>query len=116
MTKHHMKDFFRRIFQTASTPNCPATRELQVAESTRATTRPDGIVLLNIDKGSVFTANLVGARIWKGITTQENLKTIANSVAQQYSIPVEEAETDIAEFVSELQSHGFLTSPQGAPC
>ena len=108
MTKHHMTNFFRRIFWNSSIVERKAAQGLQVAESTRATTRPDGIVLLNIEKGSVFTANLVGARIWRGITDQENLRTIASALALQYSIPMDQAEKDTADFVSELQSQGFL--------
>ena len=46
----------------------------------------DGMVILHTGKGSLFTANRTGARIWRGIEQQQSLEAIANGISDEYQV------------------------------
>jgi hypothetical protein len=45
----------------------------------------DGVVILHTGKGSLFTANRIGARIWRGIEQQLSSEAIANGNQRRVS-------------------------------
>jgi len=62
----------------------------------------DGVVILHTSKGTLFTANRTGARIWRGIEQQLSLEVIANGISDEYQIAPRTAREHTICFLAEL--------------
>jgi hypothetical protein len=67
-----------------------------------------GAVFLHARRGIVFTSNRIGARIWQGLVDREAVETIAARISREAGIGLDRVRKDTAEFVAELETHGFL--------
>lgn len=52
---------------------------------------------------SIYTLNETAGRIWELIDGQRTLGEIRDTIAQEYDVPPEEAETDLTELVAYLE-------------
>jgi len=73
----------------------------------------DGIVILHLGNGRVFSSNETGARIWRGIEREESLKAIAAEISDEYQIPITAAREHIRTFVSDLEQHSLIRREEG---
>jgi hypothetical protein len=64
-------------------------------------------VLIDVSRGTVFSANRVGAMIWKA-AERRTLDRIAESISSEFHIPPQAAQNDAAEFVAQLAKEGLL--------
>src|SRR5579872_1872561 len=80
----------------------------RVAPDVKASRHADGIVLIHLGKGTVFSANRVGAMIWKGAAERQSLDQVAASICHEFHIPSQEAQRDAAEFLAQLAAEGLL--------
>jgi hypothetical protein len=62
----------------------------------------EGVVILHTGKGTLFTANRTGARIWRGIEQQLSLEAIANGISDEYQIAPRTAREHTICFLAEL--------------
>jgi hypothetical protein len=83
-----------------------------VSSEVRACQHAEGIVLLNLGKGTVFTSNRAGSAIWTGLSNQESVPMIAARLAREFGIDEQQASEDTIGFCRQLEAQGFLT--QGA--
>ena len=74
----------------------------------RSSVSENGLVLLHIGKGLIFTANLTGARIWSEIAQGVCPDVVGRGLSQEYGVPIEQTTQDVAHFVSELVAQGLL--------
>jgi hypothetical protein len=74
----------------------------------RASISGDGLVLLDVDGGLVLASNAVGARIWQLIEQQRTTGEIARQLADDYAVPMERAQGDVAAFVADLRARGLV--------
>jgi hypothetical protein len=74
----------------------------------RASISADGLVLLDVDGGLVLSSNAVGARIWELIEQARTTGEIAQQLVDDYAVPVEHAERDVASFVAALMARGLV--------
>jgi len=72
----------------------------------------DGVVFLNLRKGSVFRANCVGAAIWQALLARADLAQTATAISERYNAPRSQVLTDVSAFVAQLQAEGMLCAPQ----
>lgn len=68
----------------------------------------DGIVILHTGKGSLFTSNGTGARIWRGVEQQLPLEAIAEEISDQYQIARTTAREHMVRFLAELERHQLI--------
>jgi hypothetical protein len=80
-----------------------------ISSEARACQHSEGIVLLNLRKGTVFTSNRAGSTIWTGLEKGENVPAIAARLVSEFGIEAEQAARDAADFCSHLVAQGFLT-------
>jgi hypothetical protein len=80
----------------------------EVSPDVKASVREDGIVLLHIARGLVFTSNRVGARIWQGLAASEGLAAITEAISREHGITRERATHDAAAFISTMETEGLL--------
>jgi hypothetical protein len=88
----------------------PETPRLGVAPEVKASVHPDGVVLIHVGRGTVFSANLVGAMIWNGAAEGWTIQEVAASISSKFHIPPETARHDAAAFLAQLQAEGLLVA------
>lgn len=81
---------------------------LHPSPAVRASTSGDGLVLLDVDGGLVLASNAVGARIWQLIEGGRSLGEIGQTLADDYTVPLERAQRDVAAFVADLKARGLV--------
>jgi hypothetical protein len=68
----------------------------------------DGVVILHTGKGSLFTANRIGARIWHGIEQQLSLEAIANGISDAYQVASSTAREHTICFLAQLEQQTLI--------
>jgi len=68
----------------------------------------DGIVILHTGKGSLFTSNVTGARIWRGVEQQLSLEAIAEEISGEFQIAPTTAREHTISFLAELERHTLI--------
>jgi len=77
----------------------------------RETYTQDGAVLLDIQRGTCFSINSVGAHIWQQIAAGHPLAVIAEGISRTFSIPYQQAWIDVSEFVQQLAEREMVRKP-----
>jgi len=103
---------FQRSSQPASRSTQPGLR-FRAAPEVKASVHSEGVVLIHIGKGIVFSANRVGAMIWDGATKQWSIERVVRSISEAFQIPAHAVERDAASFLAELQAEGLLIPDVG---
>jgi hypothetical protein len=67
-----------------------------------------GLVLLHADKGLLFKANHIGARIWKGIAQGQPVQQVAAELSREVNMPVSRLLDDARNFLDVLLQQGLL--------
>lgn len=53
--------------------------------------------------------NCVGAEIWKRMESGQQMEQIAQELASEYEVGVQEVRKDIADFCNQLSTYGVIT-------
>jgi hypothetical protein len=72
----------------------------------RASTSDDGLVLLNVETGEIYTANAVGSQIWRLLQEGQGEAEIAAHLAEAYGRPQSAIAEDVHEFIDDLLALG----------
>ena len=80
----------------------------RVAPEVKASQHPDGLVLIHLGRGTVFSANRVGALIWKGLEEHRSLEKVAESISGEFHISPQTVRQDAAAFLAQLEAEGIL--------
>jgi hypothetical protein len=81
---------------------------LKLSKFVKATETQDGAVLLDIRQGVCFSVNPVGALIWRQLGDGTSPLAIAQHLSNVCSIPCQQAEVDVQEFVEQLKQRQLL--------
>ena len=68
----------------------------------------DGMVILHTGRGRLFSANKIGARIWRGLEQQLSSETIVAELSVEYHINLTTAREHTDHFLAQLQSHKLI--------
>jgi len=68
----------------------------------RASANDDGLVLLNVETGQIYTSNAIGGRIWQLLEEGRGEAEIAAHLAQAYGRPEAAIAEDVHEFIGGL--------------
>lgn len=68
----------------------------------------DGLLLIDRNRGSLFTSNNVAASIWRHIETNTPVDDIAVAVAAECEVPLDVAHKDVVDFVTQLRERGLV--------
>lgn len=82
--------------------------KLRVAPDVKASLHPDGVVLIHLGRGMVFSANRVGAMIWSGAAERRSIEKVAESISSEFHIAPATVQQDAAEFLAQLAAEGLL--------
>ena len=83
-------------------------KRFRPSPAVRASISLDGLVLLDVDGGLVLTSNAVGARIWQLLEQDQTPGQIARQIADDYAVPLERAQRDVAAFVAALMARDLV--------
>jgi hypothetical protein len=72
---------------------------MKLSTDVRASITDDGIILLDIATGQIFSANAVGARIWSGLEAGLPMAAIVDRIA---------ADSGVARAIVERDAHAFV--------
>lgn len=86
----------------------------RISQTVRASVSADGLVLLDVQRGLVLASNSIGARIWALIEQTHTSPEIALQLADDFDVPLDRAQRDVAAFVSALVARGLVT--EDLPC
>jgi hypothetical protein len=64
------------------------------------------------DMGSIYNLNEVGALVWELLDGQKTLGDIRDTVVAQFKVSTQEAQADICEFISQLETIDAVIGPQ----
>jgi hypothetical protein len=81
---------------------------ISVAADVTASLHGDGVVFLHAVEGRLFSANRVGADIWRGVARGLDVEAIAREIAHGYGIAYDTALTDSERFLAELERHRLV--------
>jgi hypothetical protein len=80
----------------------------RIAQDVKASTHAGGIVLINLNRGTVFSANRVGAVIWSAAGQRWSMDRVVDSISREFAIPAQTAHDDTVEFLAQLATEGLL--------
>jgi hypothetical protein len=72
-----------------------------------ASIHDDGLVVLHVPSGRIFTSNQTGARVWRCLERQLPLEAIVAEISRDYGIDRAAAREDVARFLAELERNGL---------
>jgi hypothetical protein len=103
-----MRLFTRKTRREKAALEHAALVPLVPSPETRAYQHAEGLVLLHLANGVIFTSNRTGAAIWKELQDRQTLPVIARRLAVDYGISEQVAATDAVSFCTQLKQQGFL--------
>lgn len=68
----------------------------------------DEVVILNVESGTYFGLDPVGARAWDLIAEGASLGVVCQTLLDEYEVGQEQLERDIAQLVQDLRNQGLL--------
>ena len=97
-----------RSFDDALPDRNPRRGIISVAAEVTASFHGDGVVVLHAVEGRLFSANRVGADIWRGVARGLDVEAIAREIARGYGIAYATALADSERFLAELERHRLV--------
>jgi Coenzyme PQQ synthesis protein D (PqqD) len=79
-----------------------------LSDSIRRVSSPDGGVVLDIRRGTMFRVNPLGVRILDLLDGQDSPRQIADRLSADFGIALDIVEADLAEFLDALTAHEVL--------
>jgi hypothetical protein len=78
-------------------------------EHVRANVTDDNLIVLDLVKGQIFTANTVGSRIWRGLfVDNQPPEQIIETIATEWGTAPEIVARDVEKFVVQLKQQGLV--------
>jgi hypothetical protein len=74
----------------------------------RSNVSDDGLILLDIRSGQIFSANAIAARIWSGLERGEPLETIVDRIVAETGADAAIVERDAANFLDTLKVRALV--------
>jgi len=105
-----LRVFGSRRQRRAPNQSGPGHLGFRVAPDVKASLHSEGVVLINLSRGTVFSANRVGAMIWNAAAERWSLDRVAASISSEFHIPAQTAQQDAAEFLAQLAAEGLLVT------
>jgi hypothetical protein len=79
-----------------------------ISRSARLSKSPDGGVVLDVDRGVIFSLNSVGARIVELLQQGKDAMSVVEAIRREFRVPEEIATKDVADFFVILREQHLL--------
>jgi len=84
---------------------------MKPSEHVRANVTDDGLVILDIDKGEIYSANVVAARIWSLLMDGKSEQEAIDAVAAEFDAPRDTVARDAHSFIESLVQKSLIDGP-----
>lgn len=81
---------------------------VQIAEDQVSCEVAGMAVILQTQSGSYFSLNEVGARIWELLRQGQSVRSICNTLQEEYEVSRQECEQDIFQLLMDLREQGLV--------
>jgi hypothetical protein len=89
---------------------------MKPAEHVRANVTDDGLVILDIDKGEIYSANVVAARIWNLLMDGKSEQEAVDAIVTEFDAPRDVVARDAKAFIESLVSKSLVdAAPPAVP-
>jgi hypothetical protein len=81
-----------------------------VCQSAHAVSSPLGeeAAILNLERGTYYSLNTTGARIWEMLRTPTRIRRIQETVVAEYRVDTEAAGADVLKLLENLREQGLI--------
>jgi hypothetical protein len=86
-----------------------ATDMSTISRSARLSKSPDGGVVLDVDRGVIFSLNSVGARIVELLQQGKDAMSVGEAIRREFQVSEEIATKDVADFFVTLREQHLLS-------
>jgi hypothetical protein len=80
-----------------------------ISSTIRRTETPDGAVLLDVERGQMFSVNGMGSKILELLDSKIDEAEIAAQLSATYGRDLEQVRADVHEFLEALNRHHILS-------
>lgn len=87
---------------------------MKPSEHVRANVTDDGLVILDINKGEIFSANVVAARIWKLLMDGKTETEAVEAIVTEFNAPPDVVARDARAFIDSLVQKALVEQPPAA--
>lgn len=70
----------------------------------------DGAVLLDLDRGLLFSLNPIAAVIWQQLSEHRSVEEISRYLVERCGAPLDRVEADVAAFIRELSQQRLVAA------
>src|SRR5262249_47228129 len=88
---------------------------MKPASRVRSNVSDDGVILLDIQFGQIFSANVIGASVWRGLERGESIREIVDAIVDQTGADRLVVKRDVSEFVRALAARALVEELCGVP-
>ena len=74
----------------------------------RSNISDDGLILLDIRSGQIFSANAIAARIWSGLERGQALREIVDGIVSATGADARVVESDATDFLNMLKVRALV--------
>ena len=75
-----------------------------------STTLAEDIVILNLENGTYYGLNEVGALIWEALQEPVSVSKLCDIVVATYNVDAERCSVDVLALVRDLEAHGLIVT------
>ena len=86
-----------------------------ISRSARLTKSADGGILLDLQKGVMFSLNPVGTRIIELLREPQDSLSLAAKISQEFGVSEKTVRRDVEEFLAALGKQGLLAPKNAEP-
>ena len=79
-----------------------------VSPEASASVHDEGIVILHLGSGRMYSSNCAGARIWRALEHKLSPEAIAEEISSACQIAVTTAREHAVRFLAELEQHALI--------
>ena len=81
-----------------------------LSDNIRRSSSPDGEILLDVRRGTMFRLNPLGSRILDLLDRGESASRIAEEISEEFGVARDVVQIDLTDFLNSLEFHGVLDS------
>ena len=82
---------------------------MKPTQHVRANVSDDNLIVLDLVKGQIFTANQIGSRIWRGLFVDNQPQDqLVETIATEWETTPEIVAKDVEKFVVQLKQRGLV--------
>ena len=94
--------------EAASTTTAQVEQRYTLSQTARSTHGQDGAVVLEIQRGRMYSVNRLGSRVLELLKSAKTESEIADVITREFEVSRERVETDLRAFVATLAQHELI--------